>query len=87
MIFKKDNYIPETHLNGSLTVFPDTWNSSRKKTYPYDQFNRIDDLQKPGTNIKIEDFFNKLWNGCSSDEKIERIKKILNFLILKMEKY
>ena len=67
--------------------FPDKWKYLTKKlAYPYEFFNCIEDYQKPVNNLKKEDFFSKLNNKCPDDEEIERTKKLLKYLILKMEK-
>ena len=69
------------------TGFPDKWKYLTKNlAYPYEYFNSINDYQKPVDNLKKEDFFSKLKNGYPHIEEIEKTKKIVNCLILKMEK-
>ena len=43
---------------------------------PYENFNSIDDYQKPVDNLQKEDFFSKLKNNCPSDEETQRTKVI-----------
>ena len=67
--------------------FPDKWQFLNKKlAYPYEYFNSIDDYKKPVNNLKTEDFFSKLKNGCPDIDEIERTMILLNCLILKMGK-
>ena len=42
--------------------------------YPYEEFSSIDEYQKPVDNLKKENFFSELKNGCPSNETLE-IKK------------
>ena len=45
-------------------------NLIKKLTNPYENFNRLDDYQKPVQKLKNGDFFSKLKNkGLSDDEK------------------
>ena len=82
------NDMGEDDLKILETGFPDKWKYLTKNlAYPYDYFNRIDDYQKPGDNLKKEDFFSKLKNGYPDDKEIERTKEIFKFFnIIKMEK-
>ena len=48
--------------------------------------NNIDDYKKPVDNLRKEKFFTKLENECPDVDEIERTKKLLKYLILKMEK-
>ena len=67
--------------------FPDKWHYLNKKlAYPYEYFNNIDDYKEPVDNLQKEDFFSKLKNKCAEDVEITRTKKLLKYLILKMEK-
>ena len=67
--------------------FPDKGQYLYKKlAYPYHYFNSINDYQKPVDNLKKKDFFSKLKNECPDDDEIEQQKKLLNCLILKMDK-
>ena len=68
-------YMGEYVLKLLKTEFPDKRNYlTQKFSYPYENFNSIDDYQKPINNLKKEDFFNKLKNKCPDDEEIERTK-------------
>ena len=67
--------------------FPDKWQYLNKKlAYPYEYFNSIDDYKKPVHNLENKDFFSKLKNKCPDDKEIDRTRKIIKNLILKMEK-
>ena len=67
--------------------FPDKWKYfSKKLAYPYEYINSIDDYQNPVDNLKNEDFCSNLKKKCPEDDEIQRTKKLLNNLILKMEK-
>ena len=58
------------------TGFPDKWKYLTKKlAYPYENFNSIDDYQKPADNLKKEDFFSKIKNGYPDDKEIGRRKE------------
>ena len=58
---------------------------NKKLAYPYENFNCIDEYsQKPVNDLKKEGFFSKIKKN-STDEKIERTKKLINYSILKME--
>ena len=51
------------------TEVPDKWKySSEKLAHPYEQFNFINDYQKPVNNLKKEDFFSKLKIKYPNDE-------------------
>ena len=64
--------------------FPDNWQSSNKKlAYPYEYFNSIDDYKKPVNNLKKEDFFSKLKNGCPDIDEIERTMNIIKLFNIK----
>ena len=72
------NYIGENDLKLLKTEFPDRWKYLTKKlAYPYENFNSIDDYQKPVNNLKKEDSFNKLKDKCPDVEEIERTKEII----------
>ena len=59
------------------TGFPDKWKFLTKKlANPYENFNSIDDYQKPVDNLGKEYFFSKLKNNYPDDEEIERTKEI-----------
>ena len=77
----------ENDFNILKKHFPDKWQYlSKKLSYTYEYFNGIDDYnKKPVVNLKKEDFYRKIKNKCPSDEEIERTKKLLKNLILKME--
>ena len=67
--------------------FSDKWQYLNKKlANAYQYFNSINDYRKPVYNLNKEDFFSKLKNECPEDDEIERTKKLLICLILKMEK-
>ena len=61
-------------------------NSTKKLAYPYEYFNCLDDYQKPVDRLKEEDFFSKPKNDYPSDKEIGKTKKLLNCLIITMEK-
>ena len=64
--------------------FPDKWQYlNNKLAYPYQNFNCIDNYQKPVDNFKKEDFFSNLKNKCPDDEEIERTKKIIRLFDIK----
>ena len=65
--------------------FPDKWQYLNKKlAYPYQNFNSIDDYQKPVDNLKKEDFFSKLKNECPDDDETERTKEIIKVFDIKI---
>ena len=67
--------------------FPDKWEYLIEKlAYPYEFFNSIDGYQKPVNNLKKENFFSKLKIDYPIDSEIEKTKKLLKYLIFKMEK-
>ena len=50
----------ENDLKNIKTEFPDKRKHLNKKlAYPYEYFTNINDYQKPGDNLKKEDFFSK----------------------------
>ena len=66
------------------TGFPDKWECLTKNlAYHYDNFDSIDDYQKPVDNLKKEDFFRKLKIDYPSDKEIERTKGIIKKFDLK----
>ena len=66
--------------------FPDEWqNLIKKLANPYEYF-IIDEYKKPVDTLQKEDFFSKLKNNCPEVDEITRTKKLLEYLILKMEK-
>ena len=68
----------ENDLKILKTGFPDKWKFlSKKLAYPYENFNSIDDYQKPVNNLKKEHFFSKLKNGYPNDEEIQRTMDII----------
>ena len=72
-------YKGENDLKILKTGFPDTWKYlTEKLSYPYENFNSIDDYQKPVDNLKKEYFFSKLKNKCPDDEEIERTMNIID---------
>ena len=72
------DYMGENDLKILKTGFPDKWKFlSKKLAYPYENFNSIDDYQKPVNNLKKEDFFSKLKNKYPDDEEIQRTKDII----------
>ena len=60
--------------------FLDKWNYlNKKRAYPYEYFNNIDDYEKLIDNLKKEDFLSELKNKCPGDEETERTKEIIKF--------
>ena len=71
-------YIEENDPKVLKTGFPDKWKYlTEKLAFPYGFLNCIEDYQKPVHNLKKEDFFSKLKNHYSDDEKIEKTKVII----------
>ena len=67
------DYMGENYLKILKTGFPDNWKYLTKKlAYRYENFNSIDDYQKPVNNLKKEHFFSKLKNKCPDVEEVER---------------
>ena len=72
------NHMGENDLKILKTGFPGKWKFlSKKLAYPCENFNSIDDYQKPVNNLKKEHFFSKLKNGYPNDEEIQRTKDII----------
>ena len=72
------DYMGENDLKILKTGYPDKWKIlSKKLAYPYENFNSIDDYQKPVNNLKKEHFFSKLKNGYPNDEEIQRTMDII----------
>ena len=72
------DYMGENDLKILKTGFPDKWKFlSKQLAYPYENFNCIDDYQKPVDNLKKEDFFSKLKNKCPDDVEIQRTMDII----------
>ena len=70
-----------------LKIIPDKWKYLTKElAYPCEFFNCFEDYQKPVDNLRKENFFSKLKNKCPDDEEIERTKKLLKYLLFKVEK-
>ena len=73
-----------TILNFLKTEFPDKWKYLTKKlVFPYEDFNSIEDYQKPIDNLMKEDFFSKLKKDCHSDKEIERTKETIKLFNIK----
>ena len=69
------DYMGENDLKILETGFPDKWKfSSKKLAYPYENFNSIDDYQKPVNNLEKKDFFSKLKKKCPDDDEVQRTK-------------
>ena len=80
-------YMGENDIKILKTEFPDKLEDLTKTlAYPYEYFNSIDDYQKPGNDLKKEDFFSKLRNKCPSDKKKNEQRNLLKDSILKMVK-
>ena len=72
------DYMGENDLKILKYGFPDKWRYLTKKlAYPYENFNSIDDYQKPVNELKKEHFFSKLKNKCPDDEEIQRTMDII----------
>ena len=72
------DYMGENDLKILKTGFPNKWKYLTKKlAYPYENFNCIDDYQKPVNELKKEHFFSKLKNKCPNDEEIQRTMDII----------
>ena len=72
------DYMGENDLKILKTGFPDKWKFlSKKLAFPYENFNTIDDYQKPVNNLKKQHFFSKLKNGYPNDEEIQRTMDII----------
>ena len=72
------NYLGENDLKILKTGFPDKWKYlTEKLAYPNENFNSIDDYQKPDDNLKKEHFFSKLKIDYPDDEEIKRTKEII----------
>ena len=72
------DYMGENDLKSLKTGFPNKWKFlSKKLAYPYENFNSIDDYQKPVNNLKKEHFFSKLKSGYPDDKEIERTMDII----------
>ena len=55
------DYMEESDLKTLKTGFPDKWKYlTKRRAYPYEFFNCIENYQKPVDNLKKEDFFSKL---------------------------
>ena len=64
--------------------FPDKWQYLNKKlAYPYENFNNINDYKKPVNDLKKEEFFRKLKNKYPDDDKIKRMKEIMEIFNIK----
>ena len=78
------DYMGGNDLKILKTGFPDKWKFlSEKLAYPCENFNSIDDYQKPVNNLKKEHFFSKLKNGYPNDEEIQRTKDIIKIYNIK----
>ena len=78
------DYMGENDHKILKTGFPDKWKFlSKKLAYPYENFNGIDDYQKPVNNLKKEHFFSKLKNGYPNDEEIQRTTDIIKMFNIK----
>ena len=55
----------------------------KKLAYPYEYFNRNNDYEKPGYDLKKEDFFSKLKNDYPNDNEIKRMTEIINSFNIK----
>ena len=72
------NNMGENDLKILKTGFPNKWKFLTKKlAYPYENFNSIDDYQKPVDKLKKDDFFSKLKNKSPDDEEIQRTMEII----------
>ena len=78
----------ENDLKKFKTEVPDKkWKSLTKNlAFRFENFKCFVDYQKHVDNSTKSDFFSKLRIQYLSDEEIERTERILNCLILKMEK-
>ena len=78
----------ENDLKILKTEFPDNkWKCLTKRlAYATENFNSLDDYQKPVDNLKEEDFFSKLKSKCPDDEERENEQnQLIKYSILKME--
>ena len=67
------DYMGGNGLKFLETGFPNKWKYLTKKlAYPYENFNSIDDYQKPVDNLAKEYFFSKIKNKCPDDEELHR---------------
>ena len=79
--------LDESNFKFLKKEFPDNWNILNKKlAYPYEDFNKLEDYQKPVDNLIKKDFFGKVKNECPDDSEIERTKQIIKLFNIKMEK-
>ena len=51
--------------------------------YQYENFNSIEDYQKPVIDLKKKVFLSKLKNKCPDDEEMERTKEIFKLFDIK----
>ena len=81
--YSLDNLVENLDTDGFINLkneFPDKWeNLNKQLAYTYEDFNTIDDYQKPVNDLKKEDFFNKLTNDYADDSEIERTIQIIKF--------
>ena len=79
------NCIGENDLKILKTKVPDIrWKHLTKKlAYPYENFNSLDDYQKPVDNVKKEEFFNKLKITYPIFEELERTKGSIKYFNIK----
>ena len=72
----------ENDLKILKTECPDKWKYLAKKlAFPYEQFNSLDDFQKPDDNLKKEYFFSESKNECHRNKKKKRQNELLNCAI------
>ena len=77
-------YKGENDLKILKTGFPDKLeNLTKKLGYPYGFFSSIEDYRKSGNDLKKEDFFSKLKNGCPNDDETERTMDIIKLFKIK----
>ena len=77
----------EKDLGNLKTEISDKWKCLYKKlAYPHEYFNSIDGYLKSVKDLKIDSFVSKLKKKCPSDKKQTEQKKLIKYLILKMEK-
>ena len=70
------DYIGENDLKLLKTEFPDKWRYLIKKL-AYENFNSIEDYNKPVNNLENKDFLSKLKNKCPDDIEINRTREII----------
>ena len=78
------NYFGENDPKLLKTEILDKWKYLTKKlAYPYENFNSIDDYQKPADVLKKEDFFRKLKNDYPGDKGKEKTTEIIRLFSIK----